>query len=65
MGAFVVEPIDERSTRVILRSRTPKRLGMVLYYLLTIEIPHFIMERRMLKGLKERAEQTRDRRKPT
>jgi hypothetical protein len=64
-GAFVVEPIDERSTRVTLRSRTPKRLGMLLYYLLTIEIPHFIMERRMLKGLKERAEQTRDGRKPT
>ena len=64
-GAFVVEPIDERSTRVILRSRTPKRLGMLLYYLLTIEIPHFIMERRMLKGLKERAEQTREGRKPT
>jgi hypothetical protein len=28
----------------------------VLYYLLGIEIPHFIMEQRMLKGIKERAE---------
>jgi hypothetical protein len=54
-GAFVVEPTDERSTRVILRSRVPRGLG-ALYYLLTIEIPHFIMERRMLKGVKERAE---------
>jgi hypothetical protein len=54
-GPFVVEPIDEKSTRVILRSRVPGGWG-VLYYLLTIEIPHFIMERRMLKGIKERAE---------
>jgi len=56
-GAFVVEPIDEESTRVILRSRTPGGLVM-LYYLLGVEIPHFIMEQRMLKGIKERAERT-------
>jgi len=54
-GPFVVEPIDEKSTRVILRSRVP-RGWVALYYLLTVEIPHFIMERRMLKGIKERAE---------
>lgn len=54
-GAFVVDSVDERTTRVIIRSRTARGLG-VLYYLLGIEIPHFIMERRMLKGLKERAE---------
>jgi hypothetical protein len=57
-GAFVVEPVDERTTRVLLRSRVPRRLGTLIYYLLTIEIPHFIMERRMLKGIKERAERT-------
>ena len=28
----------------------------MLYYLLAVEIPHFIMERRMLEGIKERAE---------
>jgi hypothetical protein len=55
-GAFVVEPVDERATRVILRSRVPRGFGSLFYYLLTIEIPHFIMERRMLKGIKERAE---------
>jgi hypothetical protein len=55
-GSFVAEPIDEMSTRVILRSRVPRRLGVLLYYLLTFEIPHFIMERRMLRGIKERAE---------
>jgi hypothetical protein len=55
-GSFVLEPIDNKSARVILRSRVPRRLGVLLYYLLTIEIPHFIMERRMLKGIKQRAE---------
>jgi hypothetical protein len=59
-GPFVVEPIDEKSTHVILRSRVPRRIGALLYYLLTIEIPHFIMERRMLKGIKERTERTED-----
>jgi len=54
-GAFVVEPIDEKSTRVILRTRVPR--GAMLYYLLGIEIPHFVMEQRMLKGIKEQAEQ--------
>lgn len=59
-GPFVVEPIDEKSTRVILRSRVPRRLSVLLYYLLAMEIPHFIMERRMLKGIKERAERAED-----
>jgi hypothetical protein len=54
-GAFVVEPVDEYRTRVILRSRVPPGTG-ALYYLLAVEIPHFIMERRMLKGIKHRAE---------
>src|SRR5215207_5380308 len=55
-GPFVVEPIDEKSTRVIIRSRVPRRLSVLLYYLLTFEIPHFIMERKMLLGIKERAD---------
>jgi hypothetical protein len=50
----VVEPIDEKSTRVILRTRVPREAK--LYYLLGIEIPHFVMEQRMLKGIKEQAE---------
>ena len=59
-GPFVVEPIDEKSTRVIIRSRVPQRLDVLLYYLLTFEIPHFVMERRMLQGIKQRAEQAED-----
>jgi hypothetical protein len=53
-GAFVVEPIDANTTRVILRSRTPRGWTALLHALL-VEIPHFLMERKMLLGLKERA----------
>jgi len=59
-GTFAVEPIDEKSTRVILRSRVMRpRRGLyyrLFYHPLVGEFPHFFIERRMLKGLKERAE---------
>lgn len=54
-GAFVVEPLDAQHTRVLLRSRTARGWPAVFYVLL-IELPHFIMERKMLLGIKERAE---------
>jgi hypothetical protein len=67
-GTFAVEPLDENSTRVIINSRIlpgwsglPNRRWSGLYYRifyhpLVAEIPHFLIERRMLKGIKERAE---------
>jgi hypothetical protein len=54
-GSYVVEPLDERRCRVIARSHVDRSLG-ALPYLLFIELPHGIMERRMLLGVKERAE---------
>lgn len=54
-GAYLVDPIDEHTSRLIARShkdRTPASL----VYLLTLELPHGIMERRMLLGIKQRAE---------
>jgi hypothetical protein len=54
-GAFVLEPINERQTRLIARGRGRRGIASVAYALL-LEIPHFIMERRMLLGIKERAE---------
>jgi hypothetical protein len=54
-GAFVVEPQTASRCRVILRSRT-KRGWSALYEVLLIELPHFLMERQMLLGLKKRAE---------
>jgi len=54
-GAFVVEPLNDQRTRVILRGR--KAWGWpAIYDVLLIELPHFLMERQMLLGLKKRAE---------
>ena len=55
-GTFCVEPIDQNSTRVIFRTRAPRGLGGVFYHPLVGELPHFVMERGMLKGIKRRAE---------
>jgi hypothetical protein len=57
-GPFVVEPIDGRRTRLISRSRVPKGWAAISYALL-LEIPHFVMQRKMLLGIKERAERAR------
>jgi hypothetical protein len=54
-GAFVLQPVEGGTTRFIARSRGPDTPLARLYYA-TWEIPHFIMERGMLLGVKERAE---------
>jgi hypothetical protein len=55
-GSFVVEPIDDDSSRLIVRSyRYPAPAGRRLLDT-AMELPHFIMERKMLLGIKERAE---------
>jgi hypothetical protein len=43
-GAFVVEPLDDRRTRVILRGRKAREWPAV-YDVLLIELPDFLMER--------------------
>jgi len=60
-GAFVVEPIDDSSSRVHIRMRdegTPTLRGVALgpATLLLFEPAHFIMERGMLLGIRDRAE---------
>ena len=55
-GAFIVQPVDDRTSRLIARGRQPRGWASWVY-LLALEIPHFIMERKMLLGLKQRAEQ--------
>jgi hypothetical protein len=54
-GTYTVRPLDAGTSRLIARARHPRGWG-VLAYLLTTEIPHFIMERQMLLGIKRRAE---------
>lgn len=55
---FVVEPIGEKITRLIVRGRiapTQSRLGSA-FDTLVFEPSHFAMERRMMLGIKELAE---------
>jgi len=56
-GAFVLEPKDGY-TRLIVRTRGNGKPNVALapFGLLVLEPAHFIMERRMLLGIKERAE---------
>jgi hypothetical protein len=57
-GTFALEPLSSGRTRLIARGGMARRVGAIAYGLL-MEIPHFLMERRMLLGLKERAEASR------
>ena len=56
-GAYVLQPIDENTSRLIARARHPRGWAAV-YYALLVEIPHYIMERKMLLGLRDRAERS-------
>jgi NAD(P)-dependent dehydrogenase (short-subunit alcohol dehydrogenase family) len=55
---FVLDEIDQGSTRLIVRSRVDggPRYLIKAFYTLLLEFPHFVMERGMLKGIKHRAE---------
>jgi hypothetical protein len=57
---FCLEPIDEQTTRLIVRSRGayPLTLANVLIWRVVTEPLHFVMERKMLLGIKQRAEAT-------
>lgn len=54
-GAFILEPLDRGRTRFIARTRGGRTWKDVLANV-AWELPHFIMERRMLLSIKERAE---------
>ena len=56
-GNVVVDPLGPDRCRVIAHGRIGWGLPSIVYALL-IELPHFFMERRMLLGIKERAERT-------
>jgi hypothetical protein len=54
---FALVALPDDRTRLFARSRIPRGLTSVLYAVF-IELPHFIMERKMLLGIKARAETT-------
>jgi hypothetical protein len=55
---FVLEPVDDRTTRLIVRSRGdyPPTMANFAIWRLVTEPLHFVMERKMLLGIKQRAE---------
>jgi hypothetical protein len=60
-GAFVVQPVDSQTSRFIVRTRepgTPSFAGIVFGPLnvFVFEPAHFIMQRGMLRGVRDRAE---------
>ena len=54
-GAFVLKPHGPGCTRLIARGRVRRGVASLASALL-MEVPHFVMERGMLLGIKERAE---------
>ncbi len=54
-GAYVVDPVDDTSCRLLARSRAHRDVSGAAYVLF-IELPHAVMERKMLLGIKKRAE---------
>jgi hypothetical protein len=61
--AFVLRPIDAESTRLTIRTRgaaerRPTDVVLASLGLLLFELPHFVMERKMLLTIKQRAEST-------
>lgn len=55
--SFVLRATDAGHTRLIQRFRFGARPGALgLVYTAVMEVPHFVMERRMLLGIRERAE---------
>jgi hypothetical protein len=54
-GVFIVEPRGGGESRLLARGRIPAGTPS-LFYRCLLELPHFIMQRRMLLGIKARAE---------
>jgi hypothetical protein len=57
--AFILDPVDEHQTRLIVRWRSDWTPGLMADMLnaVMLEPVHFIMEQAMMRGIKQRAEQ--------
>ena len=54
-GVFLIEPAAAGQARLIAHGRLPRGKPTIFYRAL-LEIPHFVMQRKMLLGIKQRAE---------
>ncbi|HSK78611.1 MAG TPA: hypothetical protein VLQ45_19305 [Thermoanaerobaculia bacterium] len=52
--AFLLEPVDERTTRLVVRSRSGPKADPFRF--LVFDPAHFVMERKMMRGIRDRAE---------
>jgi hypothetical protein len=60
-GTFVLQPIDLATTRLIVRTRGPGEYSAAAFIFAPLELfvfepVHFVMERAMLRGIRDRAE---------
>ena len=55
---FYLKEVDEKTTRLIVRFRMDRKPGLLSWFgnYLLLEPAHFVMERRMMLGIKQRAE---------
>ncbi|HSF40027.1 MAG TPA: hypothetical protein VLT87_09560 [Thermoanaerobaculia bacterium] len=52
--AFLLDPVDERTTRLIVRSRSGPKADPFRF--LVFDPIHFVMEQKMMRGIRDRAE---------
>jgi hypothetical protein len=57
-GSFDVEPLDAGRSRLVCRSERKRGVGGA-FYMLFVEIPHFVMERKMLVEIRRLVETPR------
>jgi hypothetical protein len=57
--AFILHTLNAHTTRLIIRSRSDEQPGLtgMLFHQMLLEPIHFLMEQKMLRGIKQRAEQ--------
>lgn len=55
-GPFILQPIDGETTRLLLREPVPSTFAARAINALVWDPTHFVMQQRMLRGIKERAE---------
>lgn len=56
-GRFVLRPVDRVTTRLLIREAVPSTFPMRVIAAVLWDPMHFVMQQRMLRGIKERAEE--------
>lgn len=57
-GSYTIVPVDDATCRLVARSHASGGAALLVAHLLLMELPHAIMERKMLLGIKARAERS-------